>query len=457
MKYYIIPIIIVFVLFSCNTYKDVESPNVYAELSATNVGVNEAIKFTFHGDADNKVVYTGDFSDKGVHIPGYIDTATGKMVGTGFVVKKDIFYKSYAYEDTFDVKIIYTNNNKNATEIKQKEENFKVIVSASSGESNELTNFMLYRDTKRIEVASTIDDNTIYIKVPNRPTPYSSTKTNLTRQRVTAQKASVTSTIFINDILYEIDPNSEGGIEYSIERYDLTGSATVSVFSKSNIEKKYTLYTLFYPEFVSSYSSSIKRDKANFYINGIKQEMARTSDYSKFYIPIPLDANSDSILSPTFNTFETRRITVNGEEQTSGVSEHNFAEMVKYELENWRDEDKDKYHITSEVFVSRVIYPECTSFSIPNGTGIITPTADSSVHDITINMTADCQCLTSVKPFFTFNNAKSVTFGSIEQTSGVTEVDLSNGSGTYTVTNYIDGYKGLLEVTRKFNVTVNMP
>ena len=107
-------------------------------------------------------------------------------------------------------------------------------------------------------------------------------------------------------------------------KYDLTASPTIGVTAASGLVKTYQVYTLSYPVFET------------FSIDGVAGTTTYSAySYDKTFVSVTLPSGTDlTRLKPVFSSADALSVSIDGQPQTSGMSEVDFSQTVTYTLTN---------------------------------------------------------------------------------------------------------------------------
>lgn len=290
-------------LVSCDDDDDVATPVAGFTVSATDIGINETVTFTYTGTAASQVVFFP--GDEG-HDYDYVNNGS-----VGIVMSKGKGTYAYKKAGTYKAVVVATNYNKKAA--KESCSMAEATITVTDDDCR-LASVLLQKDLYNKEMAAEIGEDYVFV-----PLPY---KVNVngrdiaikpSAQRITVTAASANATVSING-----EPFSDK------TKYDLTAPMTIDVQAASGDIRSYRLYSTMYPVFET------------FTINGIAGTVAYSAyDYDRIFVTLTLPAGTDlTRLSPVFSSADAQSVSVEGVEQVSGQSVCDFSSPVTYTLTN---------------------------------------------------------------------------------------------------------------------------
>lgn len=305
MKKYlnIVCLTLVAALFAACSDEEVLMPTADFTVSATDVGINQTVTFAFTGsNAVQAVVFPGDAGH---------DWDLVNQGSTGLVMSKGVATYAYPTAGVYTATIVATNYDKEGRESKMAVAKVTITV---TDDNNQLRSVILQKDLYNKEMAAEIGDDYVLVPMPYKVRVNNrdiAVKANAQRLGITAMSPNATIDI--------------SGEPYSDKtKYDLTASPTIGVTAASGLVKTYQVYTLSYPVFET------------FSIDGVAGTTTYSAySYDKTFVSVTLPSGTDlTRLKPVFSSADALSVSIDGQPQTSGMSEVDFSQTVTYTLTN---------------------------------------------------------------------------------------------------------------------------
>lgn len=297
IKYFSSAIIALFLL-SCEPEVQ-QKPSAEIVSSKTSLSINESVEFTFTGNANQVVVYTGDKEH---------DYEKRSSLITGFVVNKNIF--SYAYKMPGTYKVVFVASTYSDGGINLLQDTCSVVINVIDNNTS-ITKIscpqILYD-----EVFGTKVNNDWLIKLPRKILFNNREVTVSSLQRLNIVLGSDSSKLYLNESPFK-----------TTDKYELSSPLNFKVRANSGDEQTGKLYMLYYPEFstfkISNSDGIVVRDVYSYNQLGVN-----------ITVPVGIDISD---IAPAFTTISSSdKVFIGNTEQISGVTKVNFTQAVEYTI-----------------------------------------------------------------------------------------------------------------------------
>ena len=309
----ILGLLVCAVAFTACEEDEATQPVAAVSVDKNNYDTNETMTVHFTGNAENVVIFTGDSGH---------DYELREQSNTGLIVNKGLFTYAYQQPGTFKVVCVATNHADEGKSIKTDTCSFYVKVVDDITEIEKLSApAVLYDEV----FASQLNDVDWLLEIPRQVKFKSSHKQaiNIKKQKLKFYIASDSTKIEVNGATYTSNTN-----------YDLSNAADIRLTSHAGTVRDYKLYTINYGEF-ETFTLAGKKMTKNSYTR-----TEETYDYAELNIAVSSGTDLTN-LAPTFTLHDNTKVYVDGEEQISGVSTHDFSQPVTYTFEACHAERPD--------------------------------------------------------------------------------------------------------------------
>ncbi len=292
------------VAVSFTACEDDEATQPVAQVSVEkfHYDTNESMTVKFTGSADNVVIYPGDKDH---------DYELREQSNTGLIVNKGTFSYAYQQPGTFKAVCVATNHSNEGQSIKTDTCSFYVKVTDDVYEITSLSAATVLYDevyAKRVNSTDYMLEIPRYVK--------NKTKHNLP-VKLTAQQLNIS--VDSDSTKIYIDGN-----EYSSnKKYNISNAVEIKLVSHEGTEGNYTLYALNYGEFSTYTLAGTKYKYSNY---------TRLDDeygYAEFNFTVPAGTDITALV-PAFELYDNEKVYVDGVEQVSGETAHDFTNPVTY-------------------------------------------------------------------------------------------------------------------------------
>lgn len=264
---------------------------------------NETMTVKFSGSAENVVVFPGDAGH---------DYELREQSNTGLIVNKGVLTYAYPQPGTFKVVCVATNHTNEGQSIKTDTCSYWVKVIDDVTEIDKLsTTTVLYDEV----FAKSLNDEDWVLEIPRQIKYKSSSKMtiNLKKMKLKFYVASDSTEIVVNDKVYTTNT-----------QYNLNDKLNISLTSHEGNVRNYSLYTVNYGEFKTFTIGGVTMKNTSY------TRTEETYNYAELNIT---GATGDlTNVAPTFTLYDNEKAYVDGVEQVSGVSAHDFTKPVTYKF-----------------------------------------------------------------------------------------------------------------------------